>query len=1715
MRIVQKFLLLPFLFCCFLLHAQLSADFSIDKTGGCSPLLVNFTNLSGGASANAKYFWDFGNGNSSTLKNASAIYTLEQTYTVALTVTDNNQTSTKTKTITVYKKPVADFSFNTAKVCMPQSVQFTSNSTAGDGTVTNYQWDFGDGTTQQGYSNQMSHYYSIPQIPTVSLTVTNSYGCQASVTKSNLVEILPSINPSFTSNKNLLCSLDDSIQLTNTSTGPGTLLYNWNFGDGTNSTQKNPVHQYSKKAVYPVSLTVSNTVGCSATSYSLSINAAYFNTDFSNQPLCRQLSFNSSGYLYPGSSFWQFGDGTTSNSTSYATHVYTTAGNYNVTLINNYSGCKDTVTKTITVQDQVNFNSNITMPTSVCLGTNANFTTTSSVNPSSVNWDFGDGYSYTTSSNSAKHIYSQPGTYTVKILNTFGTCSETVSKTIVVNALPNLNGFIADYGGICGSPVTVSFKDTTQGATTWTWNLDYLYNNFSNQQNASYFFGTDGYHTVSLTVGNAAGCTKTVSKQLSIFRPNVNIYHIYSSSPRGNYDCDSLTIQFAVTSNQNIQTYDWDLGNGSTSSSPTPKTTYNQQGTYIATLHYTTENGCSGIATYQVRVYGKPKADFSYNIPCGNSLTLQFFDKSYYSDGWTWSFGDGGMDYYSPSPYHYYNDTGHYNVQFISHIGHCADTIVKTIYANVLPSSISIIKAANTCNGTRGTVTFDQQSVRATGGIWDFGDGTTMSYDTSAHNITHTYNASGNYQVKLSGSYGNCSYTATQTVRILLKQNPLLTADRNQLCANTNINVQIKNMEVNPYMGNTQYNQYYINKFEYNNGTQFTGSVNLYNWSYNVYTSGMSNFNAGITKLRAIIINNYTGCQDTTNYIDLQVDGPIAGFKVQNTNQCFKSPFVFVDTSRSSTTTPLKTWFWDFGDGTTQTNTSSSHVSHTYSNPGSYSVRLTVTDATGCSKTFVTTVNARGAKASFTASGLYVPNVPLNTTITFYNNSYVWSNGSINYTWIYGDGATSTNYYGSHTYTKAGTDTVYLIATDPSTSCTDTAKQVINVKDFNTAFAFSTSFLGNGSCPPVIIRINNLSVGYTNLLWDFGDGTNTTTQSYPSHIYNAPGTYKITLKTYGYNGLTGTYIDSVTITKPSAQITADVLQGCSSQNVNLQATSQNVNNYVWDFGDGNVLNGSNPLSHQYLSAGSYNPRLIVKDANGCSTSTELPNKIIIDSLSIAIKGIPPLICDSTFIQFTPDVNSYAADKLGASLIYKWDFGTGNAADTSNIKNPSFQYAKAGTYIVKFSVVSPYGCSKQTTATIIVNQKAHGAISGLSEVCQDGNIQFTGSASPAGNLQWNWDLGNGNTSTQQNPPAQIYSTSGNYVVTMTVNKNGCIDTVVHALTVNPKPVINASPKQKILCLGDSVVLSANGGGTYLWSPSVGLSNNSVGTPMASPSSSVQYNVQVTSDKGCVNNDSISITVAQPIHVQLPATADLCKGMSLQLQASGASTYQWINANGMSNTNIPNPTINPTTSTSYTVIGFDQYNCFKDTAMILVAVHDLPFVNAGPDVEIAGGIPYQLNATASNDVVSWNWSPGNYLSCTTCAAPMVTPKMQTTYIVKVSNQWGCIASDTIIVKLQCDMAHVFVPNAFTPNNDGKNDLFYIKGSGVNVIKYLRIFNRWGELVFEKTNFAIDDASSAWDGKYNGQFVATGAYVYIAEMECSTGNVFTLKGTVTVIH
>ena len=268
-------------------------------------------------------------------------------------------------------------------------------------------------------------------------------------------------------------------------------------------------------------------------------------------------------------------------------------------------------------------------------------------------------------------------------------------------------------------------------------------------------------------------------------------------------------------------------------------------------------------------------------------------------------------------------------------------------------------------------------------------------------------------------------------------------------------------------------------------------------------------------------------------------------------------------------------------------------------------------------------------------------------------------------------------------------------------------------------------------------------------------------------------------------------------------------------------------------------------------------------------------------------------------------------------------------------------------------------------------------------------------------------------------------------------------------------------------------------------------------------------------GCKRTDSVLVRVKKPFQLVHSPGDTLCIGESSKLFASGAGNYTWSPASTLNNSTIANPVANPTTTTVYRVIGRDSSNCFRDTADITIRVYPIPVVDAGADQTVSAGSPARLNTTVSSDVTKFLWTPAYNISCPTCKDPVVSPGRDTKYNLEVKNEGGCKSSDWLTVFVTCNNGNIFIPNTFSPNGNGMNEYFYPRGKGVANIKSFRVFNRWGEVVFERTNFSPNDASSGWDGTYKGRRLTADVFIYTCDVVCENNTVLTYKGDVTLLR
>jgi len=478
-------------------------DFAGQPLRGKAPLEVKFTDNSyQGVRENIKYTWNFGDGTTSNqIGNVTHTYTKEGNYTVSLTISNSygNRTETKTNYIYVGGGVIADFTADKTTGPSPLAVKFTDKSS---GNPTKYAWDFGDGSTST--EKNPSHTYTSTGQYTVKLTVSNEFGSDTK-TSTSFINVGTAPYVFFTANGTI-----NSKQVTFTTHGnvaEGT--YRWDFGDGTTSSEKDPIHTYKSTGVYNVTLAVSNAYG--TYNYTLK-NVSITDTlkaDFSatnnqgSSPLRVQFTDTSIGSGNTSSFLWNFGDGTTSTERN-PTHTYNRTGQYTVALtVTNPCGATNSTLKSNYVSvGNVPVADFVGTPTNGLAPLDVQFTDRSQGANLSYSWDFGDGT--TSTAKDPKHTYTAEGNYTVKLTvsNVYGTNTATKDKYIVVGLAPRAD-FQADVlSGIAPHPV--QFTDLSKGNPT-SWHWEFGDGSTSTEKNPKHTYQNSGYYDVTLTVKNAYG----------------------------------------------------------------------------------------------------------------------------------------------------------------------------------------------------------------------------------------------------------------------------------------------------------------------------------------------------------------------------------------------------------------------------------------------------------------------------------------------------------------------------------------------------------------------------------------------------------------------------------------------------------------------------------------------------------------------------------------------------------------------------------------------------------------------------------------------------------------------------------------------------------------------------------------------------------------------------------------------------------------------------------------------------------------------------------------------------------------------------------------------------------------------------------------------------------------------------------------------------------
>ena len=547
-----------------------------------------------------------------------------------------------------------------------------------------------------------------------------------------------------------------------------------------------------------------------------------------------------------------------------------------------------------------------------------------------------------------------------------------------------------------------------------------------------------------------------------------------------------------------------------------------------------------------------------------------------------------------------------------------------------------------------------------------------------------------------------------------------------------------------------------------------------------------------------------------------------------------------------------------------------------------------------------------------------------------------------------------------------------------------------------------------------------------------------------------------------------------------------------------------VKTQTWSILDrsGAVLtSSSNPsVAYTFADTGLYRIKLIVNAGQICSDSTT--------SLARVYPGfVPSFSYDGKCFNKPTAFIDASTSVYGSVNYWNWDFGEQSVTtDVSNQKNPTYTYPSMGVKFAQLIVGNSVGC-RDTLGDYpnIVDKPPLRLAFWDTLICVNDQVQLKAGA--PGNYSWSPgpNIINGNTAT---PTVSPRSTTTFYA---NLDDNGCLNRDSVRVRVTDRVDLTAMA-DTVICAGDTIQLRvASNGFKYSWTPASQLSSASVQNPVAITQTTTSYIINA-SIGGCVASETVVVRTVPYPAVNAGADTLICDQASVQLNATIAgNTFSWSPAATLSNSNQLNPVAFPKATTTYNLLVFDNKGCPKP-GFDQVTVTVLPPIkaSAGNDTLILSGQPLQLLATGG---IKYTWTPSTGLSNVNVANPVATFNNSVDsvrYKVQVFNQAGCSESAFISVRVFKSPPTVFVPNAFTPDRDGKNDLLKPIAVGMKQIEYFNIYNRWGQLVFSTVA-----NQNGWDGTLRGKPQNSGMYVWAVKAIDYTGKRYMQKGTAVLLR
>ena len=1717
--------------------SQVVSDFTtISSNTGCGSLVVEFQDLSTGSPDT--WSWDFGNGNVSNLQNPIAVYTDPGIYTVKLTVSDLNSYDDKTMVdlIEVYHNPSSYFNQNLTEVCATSLIDFSDQSIS-NSNIINWMWDFGDG----GNSNLEDpvYQYNDSGIYTVSLSIEDDKGCQDIIVMNDLIDVKSIPAADFTSDINISCDTNKIINFTNLSSNSNN--YTWDFGDGYSSNQFSPSHNYVS-GNYSITLISDNGICGDTITYNNFIEIGLniipsFTSNAVSTCIGEEIFFLDMTSNSPDSWFWNFGDGNVS-SLQNPSHQYDSSGFYSVSLTTSINGeCIFTKSEINYIEvfssplvsfsadslygcnipfdvrfidntvDAVNWtwifengdSSNLQDPIisfnsygvfdvilkvedmNGCSSTNTSLdyiiidqmelqfyvsdsivcesdivyfidNSTSSFPITSYLWDFGDGQ--ISNLKDPQHQYDSISTFDIslEIENSIGCTLDNFFPSLIKTVgPPTVDFFVNPLVSCAGQDIIFSDLTTSPDViSNWLW--DFGDGGISTLQNPVHQYNNTGSYNISLIAGQG-NCTDTIIKYnyIDIIEP-VSFFI-------SEFNCDDPLVVEFVNFSQGASSVLWDFGDGTTSTDFNPIHIFPSRGIYDVSLKVTNNNtGCNHEYIDQIRI-SIPIADFNYllnshnsyedSIVCANAKRSYIDNLSQDCRNYRIDWGDGYVGYNRVD--HLYSNPGIYDVSLmITGFHGCKDTLtINNMYrvADVI-ADFSVDNIAG-CDSL--IVEFKDLNSVNSDVIWEFGDGNF----SNINDPIHIYSGEGIYDVTLYAlSEDGCRDTITKEeyIHFVYPEIDFAISDT-ELCANTDVYL---------FDASNGINLEYL--WDFGDGT----TSNLKNPVY-------SYLNSGAFRLSLTITDTF-GCSSIDSSYVIMVQEAIASFHTSITSsEC--PPLITTFTNQS--TSNIINYLWDFGDGTTSSQISPSHL---YSHSGDYDVQLIVEDNYGCKDTLLSIglISINGPSGTFSISTNKICSLD---SIHFTANT----ENSHSYLWDFGDGTFSTDSAPTHIYSGSNYYSPILILENNSIcqvilEIEDSIQVIEIIVDLaeSDSICFGDSLLispnGNGDVyvwensnfilDPIMQEVivfpdSNMFFYVTN-----SDGMCLATDSIEVYVHhNIPSPsfvyynkcYKDSMSFIGDAGILSTSFD-----------------------------------WEWNILGENLF--TQDISFVFDSIGEYTVELLVENLeNNCKGS-------IIQSVEVL--DLPTADFRTTQVCFGEKTNFFnlSSNDVVSSL---WSFDDG--FQSSFDFEPSCVYSSAGTYNPTLIVASENGCLNTISKPVLVYAIPEVNIDISSSCLGNENIFTSNTSVPDGFIDlFTWDFGDSSFLSDKSNTTHVYSNYGQYNVSLNVISNfGCTSTTSAIAHVYPNPEVYFLSEYK--CIGDvtkftdktnlseGMILSyywdfGDGSTSILRNPS--YQYNSIG--------SYQTYLEVISSDNCSSSIEKTVIIHDLPDVDFVVDRDVCEDEEIAFYDQSldkGEIIKWEWAFGDRNqSNLQNPNhiylhpgiydINLSVESEFGCLN----SLFKEDFINVNSIPIASFDMTETKVSLLDPTIIFTNTSDSSLYFEWNFDNGEFNSSE------ITVEVSFDYAdiydisLYVENETGCY--DEVIHAIEVDQNFtIFIPNSFTPNGDGLNDYFDPQLVGYHDFE-IKIYDRWGSLVYFSK-----DANDGWDGSHytNNDLLENGTYMY----------------------